>query len=189
MPKQVVDREEILKAALRMAREQGFESVNARSLAKFMGYSVQPIYSYFANMEQLKDALQSKSLEFYNAFIHSRVDEKSMLLSMAKANIDFAKMETHLFRLLFLTKLKGLNSFNDIFEKMEDKEASKLLAKDLKITEEKAKKVYIKLIIFTHGIATMLATSGAKICDDEILEVVSDAYHSFVRLEKDGGME
>lgn len=33
MPKQTVDRQEILDIALQMTREDGFESVNARSVA------------------------------------------------------------------------------------------------------------------------------------------------------------
>ena len=52
MPKQTVDKNEILKIALEMTRENGFEYVNARSVAKRMGYSVQPIYSYFKIFEK-----------------------------------------------------------------------------------------------------------------------------------------
>ena len=48
MPKQTVDRQEILDIALQMTREDGFESVNARSVARRMGYSVQ-LVSYLAN--------------------------------------------------------------------------------------------------------------------------------------------
>ena len=57
MPKRTVDKNEIIKTALEMTRENGFESVNARSVGKRMGYSVQPIYSYFRNMEALKQAV------------------------------------------------------------------------------------------------------------------------------------
>ena len=55
-----------------MYRCDGFESVNARSLAKRMGYSVQPIYSYFDNMDALKEAVSGEAMKFYNEFIYSR---------------------------------------------------------------------------------------------------------------------
>ena len=58
-----------------MTRENGFESVNARSVAKRTGYSVQPIYSYFRNMEALKQAVLCAAMQFYNEFIYSRVDK------------------------------------------------------------------------------------------------------------------
>lgn len=185
MPKQIVDKTEILKTALQMTREEGFASVNARSVAKRMGYSVQPIYSYFKNMDMLKQEVYGEAMNFYNNFIYSRVQNDRILESMANANVAFAKYETNLFKLLFLQKLNGLNSFSDIYEWMGDKQATKQIAQKLLLSEEQVKKVYIMLIIFTHGIATMLATSGANISDQEIAEMLEDGYKSFVKYNKE----
>lgn len=179
MPKQIVTQEIILNAALEMTRKKGVESVNARSVAEFLGRSVQPIYSYFQNMEELREALYKKGIEFYNEFISINSDMLS-LESMGIANIRFAKQESNLFRMLFLAKLNGYNSFTDIFESMANKAATQNLANELKISEESVKDIYIMLIVFTHGIATMLATGGADIADEEIEILMSKAYRSFV---------
>ena len=184
MPKQTVDKQEILQTALQMTRENGFESVNARSVAKRTGYSVQPIYSYFSNMEALRNELYGTAMQFYNTFIYSRVDKCALLESMAKANVAFAKYETNLFKLLFFRKLNGLNSFNDIYEWMGDKQATKQLAEKLGISEEGIKEVYIMLIVFTHGVATMIATGGANISDEESAEILEKAYSAFVKKKK-----
>lgn len=181
MPKQTVDKNEILKIALEMTRENGFECVNARSVAKRMGYSVQPIYSYFKNMDDLRQALYGAAMQFYNEFIYSRVDKNNVLESMAKANVAFAKYETNLFKLLFFQKLNGLNSFNDIYEWMGDKQATKQLAEKLLLSEQKIKDVYIMLIVFTHGVATMIATGGANISDEESAEILEKAYNAFIK--------
>lgn len=181
MPKQTVDKNEILKIALEMTRENGFEYVNARSVAKRMGYSVQPIYSYFKNMDDLRQALCGAAMQFYNEFIYSRVDKNNALESMAKANVAFAKYETNLFKLLFFQKLNGLNSFNDIYEWMGDKQATKQLAEKLLLSEQKIKDVYIMLIVFTHGVATMIATGGANISDEESAEILEKAYNAFIK--------
>ena len=181
MPKQIVDKNEILKVALQMVRDNGYECVNARSVAKQMGYSVQPIYSYFSNMDALKEAVCGAAMQFYNEFIYSRVDQNAILESMARANVAFAKYETNLFKLLFLQKLNGLNSFNDIYEWMGDKQATRQLAEKLSLSEEKVKEVYIMLIVFTHGVATMLATGGANISDDESAAMLEKAYDAFIR--------
>ncbi len=180
MPKQTVDKNEILKIALEMTRENGFEYVNARSVAKRMGYSVQPIYSYFKNMDDLRQALYGAAMQFYNEFIYSRVDKNNALESMAKANVAFAKYETNLFKLLFFQKLNGLNSFNDIYEWMGDKQATKQLSEKLLLSEQKIKDVYIMLIVFTHGVATMIATGGANISDEESAEILEKAYNAFI---------
>ena len=79
MPKQTVDREQIIAAALEMTRESGFESVNARSVAKRTGYSVQPIYSCFGSMDELREAVNGAAMGFYNEFIYSRVDGEAVL--------------------------------------------------------------------------------------------------------------
>lgn len=181
MPKQIVDKKEILECALNMTRENGFENVNARSIAKKMGYSVQPIYSYFKNMQALKEELCGAAMQFYNEFIYSRVDKDCLLESMAKANVAFAKYETNLFKLLFLQKLNGLNSFNDIYEWMGDKQATNQIAEKLSLSKEKVKEVYIMLIVFTHGVATMIATGGANISDEESAIILEKAYNSFIK--------
>lgn len=186
MPKQSINRDDVLAAALEMTRRQGYERVNARSVAAFMDCSVQPIYSYFANMDELKEALQAKSLEFYERFIYARAEKEHMLESMGRANIAFAKEEPNLFRLLFLTKL-GHKSFADIFERMGDKDAAAALAAELGVSEAKAREVYIMLIVFTHGISTMLATGGADISEAETSALLTKAFTAFVDLQNKQG--
>ena len=40
------------------------------------------------------------------------------------------------------------------------------------------------LIIFTHGVATMIATGGATIADVESAEILEKAYKAFIKLQK-----
>ena len=181
MPKQIIYKDEILKTALQMTRENGFDCVNARSVAKRMGYSVQPIYSYFKNMETLRQEVYGAAMQAYNEFIYSRVESERILESMAKANVAFAKYETNRFKLLFFRKLNGLNSFNDIYEWMGNKQATRQLAQKLSLSEEKIKDVYIMLIVFTHGVATMIATGGANISDEESAAILEKAYRAFIK--------
>lgn len=179
MPKQVVTQEMILNSAIDITRRSGFESVNARSVSEYMGRSVQPIYSYFQNMDDLKDAIYNRAMEFYNAFIHAKADMSS-LESMGEANIKFAKQEPNLFRLLFLTKLNFFHSFSDIYNKMGIESVARNLAAELGTSYDDASQIYIMMIVFTHGIATMLATGGAEIKDEEISRMISEAFRSFV---------
>lgn len=179
MPKQVVTQEMILNSAMEIMRERGFESVNARSVADFMGRSVQPIYSYFQNMDELKDALYIKAKEFYDSFIQANADMSS-LESMGEANIKFAKQETNLFRLLFLTKLNFFHSFSDIYRKMGIESVADSIATEYDMSYEEASDIYVMMIVFTHGIATMLATGAAQIKDEEVCGMLKEAFKSFV---------
>ncbi len=184
MPKQRITKEMILEVAFKLARERGYEQVVVKNIAAEMGCSVQPIYSYFSNMDALKQAVVGAAMQFYNGFIYSRVDNDRVLQSMARANVAFAKYETNLFKLLFLQKLNGLNSFNDIYEWMGDKQATRRLAEELLLPEEKIKQVYVMLIVFTHGVATMIATGGADISDEESADILERAYEAFIKAQK-----
>ncbi len=184
MPKQRITKQMILDVAFNLAREKGYEQVVVKNIADEIGCSVQPIYSYFENMESLKETVIGAAMQFYNSFIYTRVQKDSILESMAKANVAFAKYETNLFKLLFLQKLNGLNSFNDIYEWMGDKQATAQLSKKLELPEDKVKEIYIMLIIFTHGVATMIATGGATIADVESAEILEKAYKAFIKLQK-----
>ena len=139
MPKQRITKQMILDVAFNLAREKGYGQVVVKNIADEIGCSVQPIYSYFENMESLKEAVIGVAMQFYNNFIYTRVQKDSILESMAKANVAFAKYETNLFKLLFLQKLNGLNSFNDIYEWMGDKQATVQLSKKLELPEDKVK--------------------------------------------------
>lgn len=183
MPKQEITKEIVLDAALDMTRKGGHECVNARSVAEFMGRSVQPIYSYFQNMDELKGALYKRAAEFYDEFIRANSDMLD-LCSMAKANVLFAKREKNLFRLLYLSKLDRFNGFGDILSVMGHKPAVNAVSQREGIATSAAEKVYVMLIVFTHGIAAMAATGAAELQDDEICALIDNAYKSFINNNK-----
>ena len=89
-----------------------------------------------------------------------------------------------MFKLLFFGELEGLNHFDDIYEWMGDKQATRRLAEELLLPEEKIKQVYVMLIVFTHGVATMIATGGANISDEESADILERAYDAFIKAQK-----
>ncbi len=48
--KSIIDKETLLKVALKMVEENGIESINARSLAKAAGISTKPIYRIYTSL-------------------------------------------------------------------------------------------------------------------------------------------
>ena len=54
-----VSKEQIIDAAVEVLRDDGFSAINARSVAKKLGCSTQPIYFSFKNMDELKAALKA----------------------------------------------------------------------------------------------------------------------------------
>ena len=56
MPKQRITKEMVVNAAFELARAGGMEQVLVKTIAERLGCSVQPIYSYCNNMEELRRA-------------------------------------------------------------------------------------------------------------------------------------
>ena len=56
-PKPKFGKAEIINAGLTIAKNEGLDQVTARSIAKTLGSSVCPVFSYFDNMEHLKNEI------------------------------------------------------------------------------------------------------------------------------------
>ena len=59
----------ILERSFEMFCREGMEVVNARSVAKALNCSTQPIFSYFSGMQDLKTTLEEKAKEQFDLFI------------------------------------------------------------------------------------------------------------------------
>ena len=101
-----VSRDEIIDAAVEVLRNRGFSAINARSVAKKLGCSTQPIYFSFQNMDELKDALTERAVEMHTQLVRDslRVHDgnDSCYSSYGMGFVKFAAEEKQLFRWLYL---------------------------------------------------------------------------------------
>ena len=72
-----VSKEQIIDAAVEVLRDDGFSAINARSVAKKLGCSTQPIYFSFKNMDELKAALTQCAIELHTQRDSLRAHEGS----------------------------------------------------------------------------------------------------------------
>ena len=82
MPKQRITKDMIVEAAFELAREGGMEQVLVKNIAEKLGCSVQPIYSYCANMEELKRDVQKRTAVFFQEYITAHVDTEDFFHSI-----------------------------------------------------------------------------------------------------------
>lgn len=158
-------REEVLAAALDLAREQGITAVTARGLGEKLGSSSKPIFSLFENMEDVLSAVMEAADELYQNYLKEdmAIGKYPPYKASGMAYIRFAKEEKELFRLLFMRD----RSHESIEDKEENKPLIELIQQNLGISEEDAYLFHLEMWIYVHGIATMLATSYLE-WDDEL---------------------
>lgn len=178
-PKQKITKDMIFKATFQITKEKGFESVNARSLAKVIGCSTQPIYSHYATMTDLKKEFYQYLGKYYDEYVLSRAKGESFFREIGYAYIDFARNESNLFQLLFMSECFGLNGFSDMFGEG-NLEVAKIVSKNLGISLEAAKNLFMKIWIFLHGIASLIATKSINLSDEEAKKLQKEAYEAFL---------
>ena len=185
MPKQKITREWIIEAAFQLAQSRGFEAVNARSVAQSAGCSVQPIYSCYQNMEQLMEDLFEYSRRYQIEYVRKRLDPNNYFGSAGRCHIFFAQEEKNLFRFLFLSKYVKGTTLEDIYQQYEIQEVTESIEQTLSLGPESAKRLYLNMMIYTHGIAAMAATDAMPVNFKEIHDNVNHAYHAFLNQIKE----
>lgn len=180
-----IQKEDIINSAIEIIREDGFDSIQARNIAKKLNCSTQPIFYQFANMEELKKEVIEKVLEIFREYM--KVDEKASLpyKEVGKGYIRFAKEESKLFQLIFMSQ----NNLTPENFMTSDKKSYKGILKHVegatKISSEKeANSFHLKMWTFTHGIATMIATKTCEISEEQISEMLTDEFKALMLLEK-----
>ena len=98
-----ISKEAIIDAAVDVLREGGAAAINARSVAKELGCSTQPIYLSFQNMDDLKAAMTQRAVALHTQHVRSS-NSDTQYSCYGMGFVKFAAEERHLFRWLYLDK-------------------------------------------------------------------------------------
>ena len=178
-PKIKITKEDIIKTSIELVRSKGDSSINARTIAKELNCSTQPIFSNFESMEKLKEATINESYKIYLDFLKSEEDTKKYprYKSFGMAYIRFAKEEKELFKLLFMRDRTGERK-----ESTPDFEASiNAIMEANGLSYARARLMHMEMWSCVHGIGTLLVTSFLPLEWEPISEMLTDIYQG-VRL-------
>ena len=93
-------REEIVAAAFQLVRDQGWAGFSVQAVAKAIGGSTMPIYSHFANVRELEDAVCLKAFELLKErMLEERTGDR--WIDHALNWVRFAVEEKHLHRIVW----------------------------------------------------------------------------------------
>lgn len=188
-PKPKVTRDIVLEAALGLLREEGMDAVNARNVAKKLGTSTQPIFSHFASMEELREAICAYAEHLYNtAMLEAMQGGDNGFLEMGLAYIRFARTEKKLFQLLFMSSRLQQEKVMDIAGSTEgDDQVIAMIGSMTGLSADRARKLYSGIWFTTHGIASLVATNGSTMDDTEARVVLGSVFKGLLAaLQKEG---
>lgn len=180
MPKQKITKEMIIDAAFDIVREEGVESLLVKNIAARLNCSVQPIYSYCANMDGVRRDLVSRTADFIREYVTARIDKSDYFRSTGRSYLKFAKEEPNLFKLYFLREQPDIHSLEDLYEKESSAQVGTFIADTLGISLEKARALHLHMIIYVMGISAMAASSNIDVEADDIQKQLEMAYDAFL---------
>lgn len=177
-PKPKYTKEEIIDAAVDVVREKGESALTARELGNKLGTTSRPIFTAFKNMDELKQAVLFRSNEIMLQYRKKAFKNRAIprYKAIGVSYIEFAAKEKNLFKLRFMRDRTN-ESYN--FENEYDSETLSTVMEQTGLNEEKSNLFHTEMWIYTHGIATMIATSYIEWTPEQISSLLTDAYLSF----------
>ena len=174
-PVKKVSREAIIDAAVEVLREGGSAAINARSVAKKLGCSTQPIYLSFQSMDELKAAMTQRAIALHTQHVREWLNileadgscyrEYSHYSSFGIGFVKFAAEEKYLFRWLYLDGAQPEQYQNDVL--LSDIIAA--VVNEYGYTEELARKLHQDMAYYSYGLAIMANTGHLQLTDAELL--------------------
>lgn len=186
LPTQIkISKEMILDAAFEIVRQYGMEKLSNRELANKLKCSIRPIYYQFENVEQMQKELYEKIEKYFYKFLLDHMVEGIPQYKQVGINyIKFAKQEKKLFQTLFMSEVELTPSAFVSKAEKDYKEIEKLIKISTNLQEEDIKGFHIKMWIFCHGIATLVANNTIKLTDNQIQELLSYEFQALMLLEE-----
>lgn len=179
-PKEKITREMILDAALRIVRERGHESLNARAVAQALRCSTQPVLYRFATMNELREAVYRAADELHTAFIMPKGGEENPMLELGLNYVRFGHEERNLFRFLFQTdKFGGM----DIAAILGDPGLSGILAvmaAGLGVSTDEAREMFLTFFAAAHGMASLLANNAMAYEEERCAAMLKNVFRGMI---------
>ena len=186
-PKAKITKKMILNTVLDITRETGFETVNARSIAGKLQCSTRPIFTCYENMDELKKDFLDFAYKFYEQYVsdYSNYTNVNSVLVLPLSYIEFARKETHLFKLLFINDMDLLMvEEKDFYKEIDNEKRAKIFSDTIGVDLEHGKVIFLDLFLYTHGIAVLAATNKLLLDRNSVEKMVTNLLSALIRQEK-----
>lgn len=190
-PKAKFTREEIIEAALKIAKERGLDAVTARELGAELGSSARPIFTVFQNMDEVHEEVIKAAKEIYGGYVRKGLEQEVAFRGVGMAYVQFAIREKRLFQLLFMRENTEENDMEHILAFIDDNYETILssVEESYDLARKDAERLYRHLWIYTHGIATLCATKTCNFTEQETEEMLTDVFSGLLKKIKEGKPE
>lgn len=186
MPTNVrITKDMILDTAFDIARSGGLKDVSNREIASRLGCSIRPIYYQFKNTDELKGELYAKIEKYFYTYLMDNMRDDIPPYKQVGINyIRFAREESHLFRILFMSDTNLLPMGFVTKDEDDFRELAKFIKFSTKLSDDDIKTFHVRMWLFAHGIASLVASNTVVFSDTQIEKLLSYEFQALMLLEE-----
>lgn len=186
MPTNVrITKDMILDTAFDIARSGGLKDVSNREIASRLGCSIRPIYYQFKNTDELKGELYAKIEKYFYTYLMDNMRDDIPPYKQVGINyIRFAREESHLFRILFMSETNLLPMGFVTKDEDDFRKLAKFIKFSTKLSDDDIKTFHVRMWLFAHGIASLVASNTVVFSDTQIEKLLSYEFQALMLLEE-----
>ncbi len=174
-PKPKITKEMIVDAAVSVARESGWENINARTVAEKLKCSTQPVMYHFATIEDLKKAAYAKADGYHSEYLMN-IKSPQIMLEIGMNYIRFAANEPQLFRFLFQSDYFSGTTLLEMIDAEELAPVLSAMQGAAGGSMEQVKEIFVTVFLFVHGYASLIANNSLNYDENVIKSQLERAY-------------
>ena len=179
-------REELLAEAYRIAESQGIGEVSSRSLAKNLHCSIQPVYTHFPTMSELRqETFRYACRQFTREILACRSDTDPFQWTAA-CTVNLARNRPNLFKLIFLSEGFTSRSLPEtMWEILGNQRMFGRIMDTYGLDRKECENITLRMELFLLGIGTMICSNHLAFTDQEITELIDKMVSDLVGGAKD----
>lgn len=175
-PKAKFTREEIIAAALEVAREKGMKAVTAREVGRYLGTSSSPVFVAFSSMDELISCVHEAAAEEYSNYISDAVNYTPVFKQFGFRMIEYARQQPNLFMSVCLMDNPEQDYETMIMNMPKADFCVEAIMEQTGYDEEKSKMIFKQVLLTGLGIAFLVSSKMCSFSDDDLNVYLGMAY-------------
>ena len=179
-PKAKFTREEIVSAALEVARSKGIEAVTAREVGNYLGTSSSPVFVAFKNMDELLNEVYNSAVKEYSDYIADSVNYTPAFKQFGFRLIEFASTQPNLFKMIYKYR-QGDKSYSKMIMSIPAADfCVQTVMEQAQVDYENAKLIFEEVLLAGLGICYMIADNKCTFTEQDLNKYLGIAYKGAV---------
>ncbi len=179
-PKIKITRKMIEDASFEIIRKEGHENLNARTIAKYLNCSTQPVLYSFKTVDEIRESAYELADRYHVGYIMPDETDDNPLLTLGLNYVRFGHEEKNLFRFLYQTDKFGGMDIDSLMKNPGLSDILNVVAGEVNCDIEEARKKFLTFFSVAHGLASLLANNSMKYDKEQITDMLKKVFYGML---------